>query len=68
MYEGYFPYSFVSLFEDNADVAQKILRYPRYYLPFCDESVVTVQEEIAKPEQIIKKRVIMTTILVLLKF
>lgn len=49
--------NFVSLFEDNADVAQKILRYPRYYLPFCDESAVTVQEEIAKPEQIIKKKV-----------
>ncbi|KOC66574.1 DNA replication licensing factor MCM9 [Habropoda laboriosa] len=49
--------NFVSLFEEDADVAQKILKYPRYYLPFCDESAVEAQEEIAKPEQIVKKKV-----------
>lgn len=50
-------YSFVSLFEDDADVAQKILQYPRYYLPLCDEAAIKAQEEIAKPKQIVKKKV-----------
>ncbi|XP_012340479.1 DNA helicase MCM9-like isoform X3 [Apis florea] len=55
----YYPIyvNFVSLFEDDADVAQKILQYPRYYLPLCDEAAVKAQEEIAKPEQIVKKKV-----------
>lgn len=52
-----FFYSFVSLFEDDADVAQKILQYPRYYLPLCDEAAIKAQEEIAKPKQIVKKKV-----------
>ncbi|XP_043513790.1 DNA helicase MCM9-like isoform X1 [Frieseomelitta varia] len=49
--------NFVSLFEDDADIAQKILQYPRYYLPHCDKSAVEAQEEIAKPEQIVKTKV-----------
>lgn len=49
--------NFVSLFEDDADVAQKILQYPRYYLPLCDEAAIKAQEEIAKPKQIVKKKV-----------
>ncbi|KAK1122278.1 hypothetical protein K0M31_009501 [Melipona bicolor] len=49
--------NFVSLFENDADVAQKILQYPRYYLPHCDKSAVEAQEEIAKPEQIVKRKV-----------
>lgn len=50
-------YSFVSLFEDDADIAQKILQYPRYYLPLCEEAAIKAQEEIAKPKQIVKKKV-----------
>ncbi|XP_043257619.1 DNA helicase MCM9-like [Colletes gigas] len=49
--------NFVSLFEADADVAQKILRYPRHYLPMCDEAAIKTQEQIAKPEQSVKKRV-----------
>ncbi|XP_076180354.1 DNA helicase MCM9 [Ptiloglossa arizonensis] len=49
--------NFVSLFEVNADVAQKILRCPRHYLPMCDEAATKAQEQIAKPEQIVKKKV-----------
>ncbi|KZC07133.1 DNA replication licensing factor MCM9 [Dufourea novaeangliae] len=50
--------NFVSLFEADADLAQKILRYPRYYLPLCDEGAIKAQEQITKPEQIVKKKVI----------
>ncbi|CAK9819692.1 DNA helicase MCM9 [Anthophora quadrimaculata] len=49
--------NFVSLFEEDANVAQKILKYPRYYLPYCEQSAIEAQEEIAKPEQIVKKKV-----------
>lgn len=49
--------SFVSLFEDDADVAQKILQYPRYFLPLCEEAAISVQEQIAKSEQLVKKKV-----------
>ncbi|OAD61088.1 DNA replication licensing factor MCM9 [Eufriesea mexicana] len=49
--------NFVSLFGEDADIAQKILRYPRYYLPLCHEAAVKAQEEIAKPEQVVKKKI-----------
>ncbi|XP_076755328.1 DNA helicase MCM9 [Xylocopa sonorina] len=49
--------NFVSLFEDDADVAQKILQHPRYYLPLCDEAAIEAQEEIAEPKQVVKKKV-----------
>ncbi|XP_076649480.1 DNA helicase MCM9 isoform X2 [Halictus rubicundus] len=49
--------NFVSLFEADANVAQKILQYPRYYLPLCDDGAIQVQEEIAKPEQIVKRKI-----------
>ncbi|XP_017893509.1 DNA helicase MCM9-like [Ceratina calcarata] len=49
--------NFVLLFKDETDVAQKVLKYPRYYLPLCDEAVVAAQEQIAEPPQIVKKKV-----------
>ncbi|XP_054009344.1 DNA helicase MCM9-like [Hylaeus anthracinus] len=48
--------NFVSLFEADADVAQKILQFPRHYLPMCDIAAMKIQEQIAKPEQIVKKK------------
>jgi len=49
----------VSLFEADAENAQKILRNPRHYLPLCDEAAVKAQEQLFKPEneQIVKTRV-----------
>ncbi|XP_076240123.1 DNA helicase MCM9 [Calliopsis andreniformis] len=49
--------NFVSLFEANSDVAQKILRQPRYYLPLCNAAAIKVQEQIAKPDQVVKKKI-----------
>ncbi|XP_012055437.1 PREDICTED: DNA helicase MCM9-like [Atta cephalotes] len=51
--------NFVSLFEADAENAQKILRNPRHYLPLCDEAAVKAQEQLFKPEneQIVKTRV-----------
>ncbi|XP_035717705.1 DNA helicase MCM9-like isoform X1 [Vespa mandarinia] len=49
--------NFVSLFEADPENAQKILRYPRYYLPLCDEAAIEAQEKIAKAQQVVKKLV-----------
>lgn len=50
-------FSFVSLFETDADSAQKILRHPRHYLPLCNEAAVKAQEQLCKAGQIVKTRV-----------
>ncbi|KAG7206657.1 hypothetical protein KM043_000333 [Ampulex compressa] len=49
--------NFVSLFETDAESAQKILSFPGHYLPLCDKAVIEAQEHIAKSGQIVKKRV-----------
>ncbi|XP_078053444.1 DNA helicase MCM9 [Augochlora pura] len=49
--------NFVSLFETDTNVAQKILQYPRYYLPICDDDMIKAQEEISNPQQIVKRKV-----------
>ncbi|EZA51963.1 DNA replication licensing factor MCM9 [Ooceraea biroi] len=49
--------NFVSLFEDDGEKAQRILRHPSGCLPQCDEAAVQVQEQLCKAEQIVKTRV-----------
>ncbi|XP_012538630.1 DNA helicase MCM9 [Monomorium pharaonis] len=50
--------NFVSLFEADAESAQKILRHPRHYLPQCNEAAVKAQEQLAcKTGQIVKTRI-----------
>ncbi|KAK2581495.1 hypothetical protein KPH14_005159 [Odynerus spinipes] len=59
--EEYTHYSiyvnFVSLFEADAESAQKILRFPRHYLPLCDQAAIEAQEKLVKPQQVVKKLV-----------
>ncbi|KAL6263429.1 hypothetical protein P5V15_006219 [Pogonomyrmex californicus] len=49
--------NFVSLFEAEAESAQKILRHPRHHLPLCDEAAVKAQEQLCKTGQTVKTRV-----------
>lgn len=59
--EEYSHYSiyinFLSLFEADAENAQKILRLPRHYLPLCDKAAIEAQEKLAKPGQVVKNLV-----------
>lgn len=50
-------FSFVSLFEVDAENAQKILRNPRHFLPLCDQAAVKAQEQLCKMDQTVKTRV-----------
>ncbi|KMQ93010.1 dna replication licensing factor mcm9 [Lasius niger] len=49
--------NFVSLFEADAENAQKILRNPRHYLTLCDEAAVKAQEQLCKTDQTVKPKV-----------
>ncbi|KAJ8683906.1 hypothetical protein QAD02_019698 [Eretmocerus hayati] len=48
---------FIILFGDDEEKAHKIQSRPRIYLPQCDASAIEAQEELAKPNQIVKKKV-----------
>lgn len=50
-------FSFVSLFEDDGEKAQTILRHPADCLLRCDEAAVEVQEQLCKTDQTVKTRV-----------
>ncbi|XP_014225691.1 DNA helicase MCM9-like [Trichogramma pretiosum] len=48
---------FIHLFEDNPDLADKITKRPRQYLPLCDVSAIEAQEELLSENVIVKKKV-----------
>lgn len=47
----------MSLFEADAENAQKILHNPRHYLTLCDEAAVKAQEQLCKTDQTVKTKV-----------
>ncbi|XP_015599032.1 DNA helicase MCM9 [Cephus cinctus] len=48
---------FVSLYEADCEIANKVLRRPRIYLPQCDEDAITAQENVLAEGQTIKRRI-----------
>ncbi|EFN88385.1 DNA replication licensing factor MCM9 [Harpegnathos saltator] len=48
--------NFVSLFDLDAENAQKILHNPRHFLPLCEKAIVKAQEQLCKMDQTVKTR------------
>lgn len=48
----------MSLFDADAEKAQKILNNPRHYLPLCEEAAIKAQKQLCKMvQQTVKTRV-----------
>jgi hypothetical protein len=47
----------VSLFENVEKEAQKILHFPKTYLPLCNEAAQLAQQELCETNQTVKTKV-----------